>query len=156
MMRSITMSKENIYTFKHPLKYSTKEGEIAEAQWLEIKEPTSRFMDNIAPIRAHLMRAIAWHEQKRKNDNTIPREKGEEDEKEENTLSAEEMMVTLDLPPDVDTALVIRNVMFMMPDLGLIDGEKKITRPLIGDIHPEDTFGITGRFLINFILPYFR
>lgn len=164
---------EHMYTLKKPLKYAY-EGDLIEAKFIELIEPNSRLINNIAPVKANLVRGISWaYESARKirdeaSINSLmpaPLQEEEPKVKEENkgkgkiveakSLSAHALMQSLDICTDCDTGLVMANVMMMVSSgCGKVDGETRFTKPMVAELHPIDTIGITGYFLENFILPY--
>lgn len=165
---------QNIYSLKKKLMYAY-EGDLVEATFIELIEPNSRLISNIAPVKSHIVRAISWvyaqADKKREEasvNSFLPSYEPEEEEKpkeeegkkkekvvDASSLSAKALMSSLDLCPDCDTGLVMANVMVMVSSgCGKVEGTNRFTQPMIAELHPLDTIGITGYFLENFILPY--
>lgn len=150
--------KTDRYIFKYPFEYAY-DGDMAKSQFITIKPPNSRMINNIAPVKANLMRALnhsTTEDDKTQLDLIDSLEPGEKPpEKKEVELTPLLIMAALEFCPEgVDVAIVINNVMEMVcSGLGKLDGETKCTKPMRNEIHWEDQYGITGFFLINFILP---
>ena len=145
---------EHIYNFKDKVSYAVK-GEMADAQFLTMLPPAGKNIVDIALIKGEVMAAMQWAtvnhgatEVQEVSEVVVDDEADTED-------SARSIMHTLDCAPDADTGKVILCIMELLikGKLGVLDGENKLTRPIVDALSIQDTYGIAGHFIVNFILP---
>lgn len=120
-------------------------GDMATAQFIEVSPPTAKNIVDIAPVKSEVMKAVAWAQNQNEVEDTEGSGGGE--------ITSEAMMQTLDLAPGIEVSKVILHVRSMLMDLAKVDGEGKFTKPIADSLSIRDVYGLTGFFLVNFILP---
>jgi len=146
------------YKLQEGFEYANKDkGGMETAQFISITPPTARNITDIAPVKCEVMKAVNWaqNQDSVKTVETVETvEDGAEDNEDSKQIDPSSMMQTLELAPNIDVAKVILHVRAMLVGgLGKVDGEFRFTQPLAEDLSLKDVYGITGFFLVNFILP---
>lgn len=137
------------YKLLEELEYASGKGEMEIAEFIEVSPPSARNITDIAPVKCEVMKAVNWAQ----NQSDVEQTEGDEDG---GGISSEGMMQTLELAPDIDVAKVILHVTSMLTGkngLAKVDGEYNFTVPLADQLSLKDVYGLTGFFLVNFILP---
>ena len=143
------MSKDYVLSTK--MKYGAG-GELVEAQFISFKPPTPRHISNLAPLRSEVLRAVQWAQEQSSDSSSVEVQDVADSDAE---IGHKEMMMTIEMAPSVDAAVAILHVQEMLTTgkLGLIDGETPLTKPLMDEMSIEDLYGVTGQFIVNFIIP---
>ena len=136
------------YKLKDKLSYAN-EGDMVEAQFIELSAPSPKNIPDIAPVKSELMKAMQWASEQGDSDQV------DNINEESNKLTGEAIITTMELADRVDVSRVLLHTENMMIKSGLakVDGENKLTKPLYDQLSIKDIYGLTGAFLLNFIMP---
>jgi len=137
------MQEEITFNLTEPFNYAEK-GEQVEAKFITLKAPTSRNMSHIAFLKQAFYRALPKNQEV----------KNQDDVKKDDEITGEDIMTILSASMDVElsSVLVTAKELFASKDIALVDGETKVTKPILDDMGPDDFFAMTGEYLANFIL----
>lgn len=139
------------YQLKNSFEYA-RGGTMEKAIFITLLTPTGRHITDIAPIKSSILKAISWSQNQESDSNNTGEGTGEGNDAE--SIGPDVMMTTLDLTPGVDIAKVLLHVNAMLTGgLAKIDGDTRYTKPIADNLSIEDTYGLAGCFLVNFILP---
>lgn len=134
------------YTLISQFDYSVK-GDTVTAEFIELTAPTSKNMYQCADLKQAFFRAISEHN---KTQNS-PAD-SEEDTKIED-LTPIELISALYASNTVDMKEILGvSVELFKSGVAKVDGETKLTKPLIDEMSTDDLEGILGEYLLNFIL----
>jgi hypothetical protein len=143
------MSKETeiIYELKQPFKYTPKNsGDQVDAQFIKLSEPSVKNLEYCSILKQAFMRVIA------DQDNSI--ETGETDastvEEDDIALSQKIINSLYTSKNDITQVFVCAKELFRQ--VGLVDGEKQLTMPMIDEMSIDDLESMTGLYMANFIL----
>ena len=129
------------YELDTPFDYAHK-GEKIEASFIELKAPTSRNMRECA-----FLKQAFFH--------SLPDDKGEEDgEKgDPSAVSGSQVISMMYLSHDVDMVPVLGHAKELFTSgVAMVDGEEKLTKPLMDTLSQIDLENMLGDYLINFIV----
>jgi hypothetical protein len=141
--------KEFNYKLKEGFEYALN-GELETATFICIKSPTAKNLQELAPLKSEVMKAIQWA-QSQATEETEVIEVGDGEGSE---ISPEIIMATLEVADNVDILKVLGCVEFMITKgLGQVEGEVKFSKPKYDELSIPDVYGITGAFIANFIMP---
>ena len=136
---------EIIHELIKPIKYTPKNsGEETEAQFVTLLEPSVKQLSACSTLKQAFMRVIA-------------KEAGDAEESSspvaESTMPMHQsIMNALYASPEADITKVLFSAKELFRDVGLIDGEKKLTVPMLDAMCIEDIEVMTGKYMENFIL----
>lgn len=136
-----------IYTFIKPIMYVPKNsGEEIEAQFITLKEPSVKQMVACATLKQAFMRVLA-----KESDDAD--DTSESDEKVDTSeVPMENRIINALYTSDTDINKVFLSAKELFKEVGLVDGEKKVTNPLLDSMCLEDIEMMTGKYMANFIL----
>ena len=136
---------EIIHELIKPIKYTPKNsGEETEAAFITLLEPSVKQMSACGTLKQAFMRVIA-KEAGDTEDSGTPAE--------ESTMPMHQsIMNALYASPEADITSVLLSAKELFRDVGLIDGEKKLTVPMLDAMCIEDIEVMTGKYMENFIL----
>ncbi len=135
---------EIIHEFIKPFKYTPKNsGEEVEAQFITLKEPSVQQLTACATLKQAFMRAIA----KEAADSDV-----DEGSVPDDSVPMENKIINAIYVSDTDINTVLLAAKELFKEVGLIDGEKKPTVPLLNAMSIEDMEMMTGKYMANFIL----
>ncbi len=133
------MLKEITYELKQPFGYAHK-GNLVEASFLTLSAPTSRNIAECAALKQAFFRAL-------------PKESsGSQPQGPQAEPRGEDITAMLAASPDVDYASVLLTMRELLPHIAKIDGEERMTKPLVDSMSPDDLEAVAGVYLLNFIL----
>lgn len=134
------MLKEITYELKSPIDYAHK-GNMATASFLTLSAPTSRNIAECAALKQAFFRALPKSGQPSAGDS-----------KQEGDPRPEDITAMLASSKDVEYSQVLLTMRDLLPHVAKVDGEERMTRPLVDSMSPEDLELVTGVYLLNFIL----
>lgn len=145
------------YILVDDLEYAAS-GEMQKAQFIDMQAPNAKFLEHLSPIRQEVMKALNWSTQRdefKKTSNAETDEKVDTNSVDVDEVDAKVMMTTLDLAEGVDVFKVLLGVSTIVTSkkMAKVDGETNFTKPLYDNMSIKDIYGLTGTFLVNFILP---
>ena len=136
---------EVIHELIKPIKYTPKNsGEETEAQFVTLLEPSVKQLSACATLKQAFMRVIA-------NEGGDAEESGSPAVESEVPMHSR-VMNALYASPDTDITKVLLSAEELFRDVALIDGEKKLTVPMLDAMCLEDIEVMTGKYMENFIL----
>lgn len=129
------------YELTTPVEYAFK-GNMEAGTFIQLNAPTSKVITQCAKLKQAFFRALP------KNQAPV-----EADGPKDGDVTGEEIMTIITMSPDVE----LSDVLFAARDLftsglALVEGEVKLTRPLMDAVSQDDLEGMTGEYLANFIL----
>jgi len=136
------MTTEVNYTLSTPIEYAYR-GEQVEGTFVTMKAPTSRNMSECAALKQAFFRALP-------QDDTVEADAREEGEAE---ITGEGIMTLITMSKDVELATVlVTGRELLTSGVALVEGEEKLTKPLLDKISQDDLEGMVGEYMANFIL----
>ena len=136
---------EVIHELIKPIRYTPKNaGEETEAAFVTLIEPSVKQMASCSTLKQAFMRVIAKEAGDAEESGSLPAES--EVPMHQNIINA------LYASPEADITAVLFSAKELFRDVGLIDGEKKLTVPMLDSMCIEDIEVMTGKYMENFIL----
>ena len=136
---------EYTYELKQSFKYA-KSGEQEDATFITITAPTFKQLDKVAPIKQALMAAISEIQ-----DSKIVAESDAKTDNEKLT-GAQCIQLMYTWSGDLNKVFLHAEQLFKS-DVALIDGESRLTSPLMDKMSVTDFEGLVGAYIANFIAP---
>lgn len=138
-MKAEPVDGEFIYRLQRKLPYA-KGGQMIEGEFIACTAPSSRNMAECAFLKQAFFRAL-------------PKGEGGEASASEAEITGEGIMMLITISPDVELAQVLITARELLSSgVAMVDGEQKLTKPLIDAMGPDDLEGLAGDYLANFIL----
>lgn len=134
-----------IHELIKPFKYTAKNsGEEKEAQFVELREPSVRNLSACGTLKQAFMRVIASES----NDSNAP----ESDEDKTDEVPMATKIINALYASDTDITVVLLSAKELFKDVAFVDGEKRVTVPMLDCLSMEDIELMTGKYMENFIL----
>lgn len=139
------------YLLQDKFDYASGSG-MEEAQFIELVAPTRKSMEHYSPIKSAFMQAVNHLNSETDEETKENAAKNTDDADKE--IDAEGVINMMYSCPDVDM-----NKVFLHADnlfkfgAGKIDGEEKITKPIIEKMSMRDVEGLLGKYIATFIVP---
>ena len=134
------------YTLKVPFEYAYKNGNMQEANFISITAPTIKQIDKFAPIKQAFMAAAS---EIAANHNTENSDQSGDDVE----MSTDQyMLVMYRGSGDMAQVMIYAQELFKS-GVALVDGETKLTQPILDKMSIEDIEGLLGAYIANFIAP---
>lgn len=135
---------EHIYELKSSFKYA-KGGEQEDANFISLTAPTFKQIDKVTPIKQAFMSAITGIQ-----DSALASSEVEGD----NTEITGEQCIQLMYHWSGDlTSVFLHAEQLFKSGVALVDGETKLTTPLMEKMQVVDFEGLVGEYIANFIAP---
>lgn len=136
------MKSEVTYELDQPFDYASK-GEQCTASFITLQAPTSRNMKECAELKQAFFRALPKTQTQGSQEETA----GDDD------IDADGIMLLIAMSQDVELAVVLMVARDLFSSgVALVEGEEKLTKPLLDKMGQDDLEAMTGRYLANFIL----
>jgi hypothetical protein len=134
--------KNYLYELKTPIKYANK-GTEAEAEFIELRPPCAKNMTECSRLKQFFFRALPKEQEHHEADN-----------KQEDKIDAAAIMAILSMSNDVDLdqVMVTGLQLFTSGTVAFVDGETKLTKPLVDAMSMDDFHDMLGEYLVNFVL----
>ena len=134
------------FDLDEPFNYAYK-GEQRSATFIILKAPSTRNRSFQADLKQAFYRAIPKDESSRED------YEGALDKDSKDELTGEQIMAMISMSRDVS----LNNVMIIATELfisgvALVDGEEKLTKPLVNEMGFDDLERMTGEYMATFIL----
>lgn len=129
------------YDLKRKFNYA-KSGESKEASFILLKAPNSTNRKECAQLKQAFFRSL-------------PEPKESTDNKDEDSvdIKAGDVMVLIARSPNVDYAEFLEIASkLMISNVALVDGDTKLTIPIMNQMSNDDVEGMVGEYMVNFIL----
>ena len=129
-----------------PFDYTPKNsGEQVAAQFITLKEPNVRQLSACSTLKQAFMRVVA----KESGDSDAS---GSVDEDKEDTVPMENRIINALYASDEDMPKLFLTAKELFKDVAFVDGERKLTAPLLDSMCIDDIEIMTGKYMANFIL----
>lgn len=137
---------EITFTLDTPIEYATK-GNVEHGSFITLKAPTSRQMSECADLKQSFLRALP------KDGGVEVSSSKSEDKTTLDDLDGETIMMMISMSQEVQlkTVLLIARELFCS-GIAFLDGEIKMTKPLLDSMVPDEFESMVGEYLRNFIL----
>ena len=136
------------YELKHPFEYANK-GEQVAASFITLFAPSFKHIDKVAPIKQAFTAAIT---DTARDVNTAEVEAKEPEEDGDLITPSQAIQVLYAANADITKVFLHAQELFKS-GAALVDGESKLTTPLMEKMHLDDFEGLVGAYLGNFIAP---
>ena len=130
------------YELETKFSYAYK-GDMQEASFIRLKAPSSKNISQCADLKQAFMRALP-------TDGKV--EEGK-DSKGLDDLDGESIMMLISMSKDVSLKSVLISARELFSSgLAFVDGETKVTKPILDDMSQDDLENMLGEYYLNFIL----
>ena len=134
------------YELQSPIEYAHK-GNMETASFIEISAPTSKNMSECADLKQAFFQAMP------KSDNVEKDDKDDKDEGSLDDLDGESIMMLISMSPNVKLKCVLVSAIELFSSgIALVDGEEKVTKPILDELTQDDLECMLGEYYLNFIL----
>ena len=137
---------EHIYELKTAFSYAFK-GESVDASFISLTAPTFKHIDKVAPIKQAFTLAIS---EISSGSNVDTEDKEAEEEKK--ITGGECMQIFYRSTVDI-TKVMLHAEQLFKSGVAMVDGEVKLTTPLMEKMSLDDFEGLVGAYVANFIMP---
>ena len=141
---------EYIYTLKSPFSYARK-GENVEAEFITLTAPNFKQLPLSAPIKQAFMTAIT--EVHDSADSTTATETPEKADDDDSGLTAGGVLQVLYRSSCDMVKILLHAEQLFKSGTALVDGEVKLTTPLMEKMQGDDFERLLGAYVANFIAP---
>lgn len=135
---------EVVYELKSPFVYATG-ADAPEAMFIELSAPSYKSMPHMVPIKQAFMAAIKEVSTDVVEDKEAP--------KDLEITGTQVMQLMYGWSGDLNKIMVYAQELFKSKGVALVDGEEKLTQPLIDKMSVGDFEGMLGAYIANFIAP---
>ena len=135
---------EHIYELKSPFDYAHK-GESIEAGFITLFSPTFKQIDKVAPIKQAFTAAIS--------EVTESVDVTQEASDEESTVTGPQVMQLMYRWSGDMTSVFLHAEQLFKSGAALVDGETKLTSPLMEKMTLDDFEGVVRDYIANLIAP---
>lgn len=140
------MSEVN-YELQHPFDYSHK-GDMVKAGFIELKAPSFKQMQYVAPIKQSFMNAMTSI-----GGNFTEEEKQEAKNDTETSIDAQGVMHVLYSSDEDMKKVFLHAEQLFKSGTALVEGETLLTTPLMEKMRFDDYERLVGTYIANFITP---
>lgn len=140
------MSTRNDFSFELTEKFNYgHKGDSVEAQMITFFAPNSKTLTLCADLKQYFFQAMP---------DSSPDKKTEISESTEVEIdgSGIMMMISGSSKVKLSSVLLTARELFSNKEIALVDGEEKLTQPLLDKISNDDLEDMTGEYMANFIL----
>lgn len=126
-----------------PIQYA-KKGELEAGTFINLKAPTSKNMTECAFLKQAFFRAIG----------SIPKQDREKAEvPDDGDIDGEAIMSLITMSTGVELGSVLLTARELFTSgLAMVEGEVKLTKPIMDEMSQDDLEAMTGEYLANFTL----
>lgn len=145
------MSESEVtYNLMNPFEYAFK-GDQRNAEFITLTAPTMRQHSQAAALKQSIIKMVT--KAVRDAQSRKPTKKEDEEDEEDEPVTAEMVISTIYGSDCVDANVVWEQAKALFREgVALIDGEQKLTAPLIEKMNPVDFEKLTGEYIANFTL----
>ena len=139
--------EEVMYELKNPFEYAFK-GESRNASFITLRKPNMKCHDQASDLAQAILRIMrGYQEDKDQGD------QGEQEEESDGVIDPSSLAALLTANKDVPVKGVWSAAKSLFSaGVAQVDGEQKLTLPLIEKMDIEDFENLTGEYVINFII----
>lgn len=140
------MSDEQvIHELIKPFNYTPKNsGEETEAQFIELREPSVSHLTACSTLKQAFMRVIAAE--------AGDAEEADSSNEKEDTVPMENRIINALYASNEDVPKLFLTAKELFKEVAFVDGEKKVTVPMLNSMSIDDIEIMTGKYMANFIL----
>lgn len=136
------------YELQVPFEYHYK-GDLQEAQFITLLPPTSKNIADCADLKQAFMRAMHGYQ----DSGAAQAAKDSAVDVESDDFGGEGIMMLISMSKDVELKQVLLHGRELFSSgVALVDGETKVTKPILDNIDQDDLEAMIGEYYINFIL----
>lgn len=156
------MKSEFDFDLAQPITYKPdNSGEQEECRKLILKAPTNKQRTQRTKLKQFVYQAILYIQQNplkaEENEVDVPDEvknpfDSEGKSEEELQESGKNFCQLMYMCPTIDMTVVNEEFLILLLEVCLVEGEKKLTKPLYDKMSPVDTDNLLGAYLANFII----
>lgn len=144
------MSKEVTVELREPFKYAAKDGgDAVDASFVTLCAPNYRQLQHSTPIKQAFSAAI---KEIAVTDEDRERAKAEQGKGDDGITGAQALHLLYSWSGDAQKILLHAAELFKS-GVALVDGEVRVTAPILDKMSGEDFENIVGEYLANFIVP---
>lgn len=138
---------EVFYTLKEPFSYARKDGDAGNAQFITLVAPNYKQMQHVTPLKTAFMQAVLGFSDKDVIDATS-------DQTENHKIEGAQVMQVLYSCAEVNmTKVMLSAAELFKAGAAMVEGEEKLTQPLIDKMKLDDFEQMVGEYIANFITP---
>lgn len=138
------------YELKHPFQYAAGK-EQATASFITLKSPTYSVLKYIVPIKQALSAAVLSIQEKTIIEESQASATGNDGDDDDAIDGVSVMQMLYMWDGDLSKVFVNSQELFRSPGIAMVDGETKLTMPLIEKIDPVDFEAMVGGYIANFL-----
>lgn len=138
--------REAVVELDFPISYAYK-GDMQEGTFVTLKAPTGKQLVECSELKQAFFQAMSSHQ----NNGMSPTDEQKEDGAEEITGEVVLSLIAMSTNVKLSSVLLSAKELFAN-NTAFLDGETKMTRPLLEELHPEDFEKLLGEYFVNFIL----
>ena len=142
------------YVLQDSFKYgSTSSGSMHDASFIELRAPSSKNSRECAALKQAFFRAAAGADEAAEQQVATEEEEGDSQQKRD-SVTPEAIIATLAMASGIDLADVfdVAKHLFTRGGVALVDGDMRLTSPLMDLMSQRDLEAMTGTYLLRFIL----
>ena len=140
--------KEYSFELKHPFSYANN-GQTNDASFISLKAPTFKQMSQITPIKQAFMLAISDVT----DSDAIDKDAKDDDSDDSINITGLQVMQVMYRGSGDMTKVLLHAEQFFKSGVAMVEGEVKLTTPLMEKMHLDDFEGLVGAYIANFIAP---
>lgn len=138
---------EIIHEFIKPFDYTPRNaGDMVQAQFITLKEPSVKQLTACSTLKQAFMRVIAAQSANSDDAEAVNKDKDAD------TGAMEDNIINALYASDEDISKLFLTARELFREVALVDGEKKVTLPMLDAMGIEDIEKMTGKYMANFIL----
>ena len=151
------------YVLKGTLSYAARDGEVSEAQFIEMNAPTGRHSRQVASLRQAIVRAVIERERFDRTEAldapvsappTPPADTPDEDEDDSEIASGIEVVnILARASGDLGDTYKVARELFVLKGVLKVDGDVQMTQTLLDNMTAQDFEHLVGAYIANFTLP---
>lgn len=135
-----------LHELEKPIKYTPNNaGEETEAQFIQLREPSVKQLSACVVLKQAFMRTIA-------KESDSANDSAEAPDTDVDSVPMANRIINALYASDVDINVVLLSAKELFREVAFVDGEKKVTVPMLDSMCIEDIEMMTGKYMANFIL----
>lgn len=142
------------YELKKSFEYAFK-GDQREAEFITLSAPNFKQLDKMAPIKQAFTQAAkeSFSGMSKDDLDKHKEDKLEDDDDDEEALTGSQVITMLYGSTAKMERVLLQAEQLFKSGVAMVDGESKLTTPLMEKMSGDDFEGMLGEYLANFIVP---
>jgi hypothetical protein len=148
------------YVLQGSLKYASRDGEMTDAQFIEMNAPTGRHARQVASLRQAIVHSIV-EEQRNVTEVNTPEDVAaaqapevDEDDAEIQIVDGIEIInIMARSSVDLGAVYKVARELFVLKGVVKVDGDVQMTQTLLDNMTAQDFETLVGSYIANFTLP---